>query len=675
MNCKSGLLTFIIGCLYAITTLAQDGAKIKYGKVSKEDFTVPPVAGDSGAHAIVLARIGSSRFESDGSWFRMVYKVHARIKIIDKNAYDLATVKITLHKGSSEEEKVQNLKASAYNLENGEVVETKMDSKNVFTDKQDKNIAVKKFAIPAVKEGTIIEYTYTVLSPYYQHLRSWDFQGPYPVRYSEYSVGIPEYFDYIQIPQGYEKFVFSKEQSRTTLTFRSEASNGYGGSAGSPSEVTTVTPSVMIYKWYLQNVPAMREEDFITTTDNYVNRIEFQLASINWPNRPPQPITNTWPKLMEELMKDENFGSALGNNNGFLGDVVDGLVKDAKTDEEKANAIYHWVRSNFTCTDHSGVWIFRTLKSIFNSKNGTVAEVNLLLVAMLKRAKLDARPVILSTRDNGHIYPFYPLLARFNYTIAGVRLDDRFVSLDASDPLLGFARLSPNCYNGPARIVDEGATGVSFEADSLREQKFTSVMLGKIENGMIEGSFQQRPTYFESYKVRKTVKEKNQEEFFDNIRKGFVGEVELANKEIEDLKTLESPVMVKFDFKIRLDNDQLIYINPMFTEANRSNIFKSAERKFPVEMNAVFDEIYSLNMELPEGYEIDELPKPAIAKYNEEEGIFQYLIQQQDNHIQLRSRVKLNKANFAPEDYPSLREFFDLVVKKQAEQIVLKKKK
>ncbi|SKA32236.1 Transglutaminase-like superfamily protein [Chitinophaga eiseniae] len=669
MNFRSGLLTFVLGCLCTIATLAQDAAKIKYGKISKEDFEVAAVAGDSGAHAIILSKIGSSRFESDGSGLRLVYKVHTRIKIIDKNAYDLATVKIGLYKGSSDEEKLQNLKAAAYNLENGKVVETKMESKNVFTDKQDKNMVVKKFAIPAVKEGSIIEYSYTVLSPYFQYLRAWDFQGEYPVRYSEYSVGIPEYFDYMQIPQGYEKFVFSKEQIRTTMSFRTNSH-----SAGQ-SDVITVTPSVTIYKWYLKDVPAIRDEDFITTTDNYINRMEFQLSSINWPNEPSKPVRSTWPKLMEELMKDENFGSALGNNNGFLGDVVDGLTKDAKTDAEKAAAIYHWVRSNFTCTERSGVWIFRSLKTIFNSKNGTTAEINLLLTAMLKRAKLDAYPVLLSTRDNGHIYPFYPLLSRFNYTITGVKLDDKFVSLDASDPLLGFSRLSPRCYNGPARIVDENANGVSYEADSLREQKFTSVMFGKIENGMMEGSFQQRPTYFESYKVRKIVQEKNQDEFFDKVRKGFVGEVELANKEVEDLKTLESPVMLKFDFKIKLDNDQMIYINPMFTENNRTNVFKSAERKFPVEMEAVYDEIYSMNMEVPEGYEVEELPKPAIAKYNEEEGLFQYLIQQQDGHIQLRSRVKLNKANFAPEDYPSLREFFDLVVKKQAEQIVLKKKK
>jgi hypothetical protein len=92
-------------------------------------------------------------------------------------------------------------------------------------------------------------------------------------------------------------------------------------------------------------------------------------------------------------------------------------------------------------------------------------------------------------------------------------------------------------------------------------------------------------------------------------------------------------------------------------------------------MNAVFDELYSFNMEVPEEYTVDELPKPAIANYNANEGLFQYLIQQQGSHIQLRCRIKLAKATFDPSDYTSLRDFFDLIVKKESEQIVLKRKK
>jgi hypothetical protein len=86
------------------------------------------------------------------------------------------------------------------------------------------------------------------------------------------------------------------------------------------------------------------------------------------------------------------------------------------------------------------------------------------------------------------------------------------------------------------------------------------------------------------------------------------------------------------------------------------------------------DETYVLNMEIPKGYTVEEVPKSVKVAFNEDEGFFEYLIQKSDESVMLRTRVKLNKANFAPEDYESLRAFFAFVVKKQGEQIVLKKK-
>lgn len=665
------ILTCLIGSLLSLLALAQEGGKMKFGKITKEEFTVKKFEQDTGAHAIVLAEIGSSVFESDGNDLRLVYKVHRRIKVVDKNGYDVATVEVPLFKSDTKEEKLLNLKAAAYNLENGEIVETKMDSKNVFSDKQDKAVMVKKFTLPAVKEGTIIEYAYSVASPYYSHLRDWEFQGDYPRLWSEYSVAIPEYFDYMLIPQGYEKYIEkTKTFGRSTFTFRNEEHGASG-----PSQMITVTPGITIYKWALKDVPAIHDESFITTTDNYINRVEFQLSAYNWPNQPRKPVQSTWEELMKDMMKDPEMAGALDNNNGFLGNTVEDLVKDAKTNKEKAQKIFTWVRDNFTCTGHRGVWLKRSLKTIFNAKNGDVAEINILLVAMLKKAGLFASPVLLSTRNNGYVYQFYPLYTRFNYVIAGVNLGDEYITLDASEPMLGFCKLPPSCYNGAARTVDDFATPVFLGADSLKEQKFTSVMLGKIENGMLNGTFMQRPTYFESYNVRTKIKEKSQDEYFKQIAKGYTGELELENKVVEDLTDLESPVMVKYEFKMQVGNEDVLYINPMLSEARKSNPFKSMERKFPVEMNSVSDEVYSFNMDVPEGYVVDELPKSTMANFNEHEGQFQYLIQQQENHIQLRCRIKLDKANFEPDDYSTLREFYDLIVKKEAEQIVLKKKK
>jgi hypothetical protein len=111
----------------------------------------------------------------------------------------------------------------------------------------------------------------------------------------------------------------------------------------------------------------------------------------------------------------------------------------------------------------------------------------------------------------------------------------------------------------------------------------------------------------------------------------------------------------------------------MFADAPKENPFKSAQRNYPIEMPYCIDRTYVMNMQVPQGYKVDELPKPARVTLNDNEGSFEYLIQQSGDNIQLRCRTKLNKANFEPEDYETLRNFFAFVVEKQGEQIVFKK--
>ncbi|MEO6537705.1 MAG: DUF3858 domain-containing protein, partial [Ferruginibacter sp.] len=132
------------------------------------------------------------------------------------------------------------------------------------------------------------------------------------------------------------------------------------------------------------------------------------------------------------------------------------------------------------------------------------------------------------------------------------------------------------------------------------------------------------------------------------------------------------------NYQLALGEDgqnDIIYFNPMLTESYTSNPFQSAERLYPVEMPFKIDEMYSLNMEIPQGYEVDELPKQTKANLNDGEGFFEYLITKSGDQINMRSHIKLEKATFLPEDYESIRGFYALIVKKQSEQIVLKKKK
>jgi hypothetical protein len=113
----------------------------------------------------------------------------------------------------------------------------------------------------------------------------------------------------------------------------------------------------------------------------------------------------------------------------------------------------------------------------------------------------------------------------------------------------------------------------------------------------------------------------------------------------------------------------------MFGEGYKENPFKSAQRFYPVEMPYTLDETYLLQLQVPEGYVVDELPQQIMVKLNEnDDGLFEYRLSESNGTISLRSRLRIKRSLFMPDEYNMLREFFDLVVKKHNEQIVFKKK-
>ena len=298
-----------------------------------------------------------------------------------------------------------------------------------------------------------------------------------------------------------------------------------------------------------------------------------------------------------------------------------------------------------------------------------------MLIAMLRKAGFDADPVMLSTRSHGYAYSNYPLLERFNYVVCRLETNDKIVYLDASRPL-GYGRLHWECYNGHARVINEEATPIEFLSDSLTERKVTSLMLSSNDKGELVGMLQQVPGYYESYDMRNGIKEKGLKEYIKEIEKDMPPDVAVKNYRIERLEILDEQVQVNYDISLGLDKKDIIYLDPMFGEGFTENPFVSENRTYPVEMPYAFDEVYVLRMNVPQGYEVSEMPVSTKVNFDEEgRSFFEYLVENADGVISLRSRVKMHRSYFLPDEYKILHDFFSLVVNKQNEKIVLKKMK
>jgi hypothetical protein len=660
-------------CLFLLPgmkSFEQPVSTARFGKITPEDFQDNVYSIDSNAAAVVIADIGSSEIEANPrGGYTLRFSTYRRAHVLHRAGYDIGDVQISLYTDGKATEELLSLKASTYNLENGKVVETKLDVKNaLFTDRINRNNVVRRFTLPGLKEGSIIEYQYTITSDFLFNLQPWEFQGDYPHLWSEYSVAIPEFYYYVTLWQGYQSF-FVKEQKEKVNNFSHTEDGGTG-----PSMKTNFRASVTEYRWVMKDVPALREENYTSTLRNHIARIEFQLAEVR-PPFPPKNIMGTWTEACDQLLKDENFGGSLSRDNPWLNDVMKTILDSTRNDNRKAEKIYAYVRDHLTCTNRNARMLDQPLKNVLKNGRGNVAEINLLLVAMLRKAGLDADPVLLSTRGHGYTYEMYPLLDRFNYVIAQLALRDQVVYLDASETALGFGKLDYDCYNGHARVVNPEATAIEFNPDSLVEKSMTSVYVVSNERGEPQGNILLSPGYYESLRLRDKIREKGKQALINDFRKTQGIGLEVSEVSVDSLDKNDDPLSIRLDFGWKQEPGNLVYLDPMFGAGIRENPFKAKERFYPVEMPYTIDQTYLLQMEIPPGYTIEELPQQAIIKLNENgDGLFEYRINEANGILSLRSRLRIKRSYFLPEEYRTLREFFDLVVKKHNEQVVFRKK-
>jgi hypothetical protein len=664
-------------CLQQNDCTAQDKSKNQIAIPAPADFAIrtSPIV-DSNTNAIILSDIGSIHFTGNNrNWFSHVFTRKTRIKILNKKAFDLVTIKIPLYTRDEDAEKLDNVAASTFNLEDGKVVETRLDKKEIFQDREDKNHIEAKFTMPAVKEGSIIEYIYTVTSDYNFSLPTWEFQSiEYPCLWSEYEVTIPQVLFYVFVKQGVHGYVLDKGETGHE-SYQVTGKTDGGGLVGDQPDRYFVNANTIKHRWAIKDIPAFHVENYLSTPRNYIDKLEFQLAK-TYNGEETSDVMHTWKKANEELLKASDFGLPLREDNEWLQEYADKATTNIAGPLDNAKAIYYYVTSHFTCNNHYNKYIKTTLRDVIKKNSGTVGDINLLLIALLKLKGITADPVILSTREYGFNLVKYPILERLNYVIARVSLPGKIYYLDAAHPQLGFGQLPDDCYNGHARIISEKDSGsVYFEADSLLERKATMVLISEGANGTLEGSYQSTLGLQESYNTREKVSAIGEKEYFKNIQTSYGEDLDISNGTLDSLKRREDPITLRYEFRLKqTPGSPLIYLNPLFADGWRQNPFTAAERKYPVEMPYAMDDLYNFNMQIPDGYVVDELPKSAKVALNGDQGLFEYLIGQQDGMVQMRCHMKLNKAYFPAEDYSSLRDFFRYVVKKESEQIVLKKK-
>ena len=222
----------LITLVASIATLSSFAQDVKFGKVTKQDFEKTKSTIQTDAPAEVLHADGNYKisFNTNQGGVEQTKKVYYRMIVFDKDKTpnDVLKIEIPLYKGNSstDTDKVLSLKAVTYNLENGKVVEQKVEKKDIFTEKVHRFLDKQTFTFPNVKNGSILEYTYEVLSPFISQTDTWYFQNSIPVLTSNFTLQSQEYFNYQQDLRGGFAPKVTKDSKEDTFTSTSFGQRG-----------------------------------------------------------------------------------------------------------------------------------------------------------------------------------------------------------------------------------------------------------------------------------------------------------------------------------------------------------------------------------------------------------------------------------------------------------------
>ncbi len=658
---------------------------VKFGKIEIQELQKMIYEIDSSANAVILSDYGFSQFiyadtkvssktESHSKGFQLKFIRHIRIKILNNKAYHWADFSIPLYRRGISNEAIVFLKAVTYNLEDGKIIKDKLSKNDAIYEDVDEHWQKAIFTLPNVKEGSIIEVRYIIVSDFLFNLPDWQFQYSIPVIRSEYQVFIPEYFHYNQTQKGYIpiKTESDTRNNQITITYTQEAEGAGVKESTYTSDYDYIDRT---FSYLAENVEAFPAEKYLTTSENYLSRIEFELASTQYPNSKRKNYTDTWESINELLLKDEDFGKRISRT-VFIKDETEAFSQLYPDPVQRMEAIFSFVKSKMMWNGKYSKYTSEPLRRIYEAGTGNIADINLLLTCMLKESGIESSPVILSTRENGIIFPSHASITQINYVISSANIDGQLYLMDASDPHSTINLLPPKCLNGRGRIVNE-STGLWVDLSNNQPYSVSKKYnLDLDKEGKFIGTYTNVYSEYAAYRIRNKFKSfTGESEYIESLEEDVVN-LDLSDYSIANIDSLDQPV--RESYKCELTNcsemaGDLILFTPLFYEKTTDNPFKLKERKYPVEFNYPITEKIVLTITIPEGYTVEAYPEPLGIALPEKAAKFIYNISILNNTIICSSTFQINKTIFLPEEYSDLKEFYNLVVAKQAEQIIIKK--
>lgn len=647
-------LTIVLLILIRLTIQGQIFPK-EFGKISKEEIELKQYSKNKDAEAIVLYDIAKSYFARTENSFDLVFERTTRIKILSEAGIKWAEVEIPFYQEGSIYERVYDIEAFSYNYENGGIIKSAFNKSNTYNEKINNSWNVKKLAIPNVKEGTIIEYRYKINSQYKFNLRDWEFQWKIPVVYSEYEVSMIPFYEYSWLLQGANKF-----DSQTSYVDK-----------GISRQFGSVTFEDMVHTYTMKDVPAFDNEEFITSSNDYIIKLDFQLSRINQLDGSKVDILTTWEDMNKGLLNHKDFNKYAQKSEKFASKLLNTESIKFNNDKEKFDHVIEYVKINYNWDKNYGKYASKSPGKFVEQKYGNCADINLFTIGLLNASGIEAKPVLISTRENGKIKYDYPYAHFFNYVIILANVDGNNVLTDATGILSLNNRIPSRCINDKGLVIQKDKVEwIGLECLFPSEMK-TDIQIEVLDNEHINSIISTSATEYDALYYRN-----NYADDIENIKKKiettdyFIIDTSII---VQNQLNVKEPYILTYKQKSTPEIiNEKIYLSPMLGQVISDNPLKQKERAYPIDMTYPKKRTFNSKILIPEGFKVDYLPSGQTI--NNELFELTYSVNSDDRQIIIIFDYYFKETVYSAHDYSKIKSYFNEIVKKGNEKIIFSKK-
>ncbi|WP_034043242.1 transglutaminase domain-containing protein [Wocania ichthyoenteri] len=654
-------------------SIAQD---YKFGKVSKEELQEKYNPLDSSASATYLYKYRKTFFEHQKEkGFQLITEVHERVKIYNKEGFDYATKAINLYKSGSHQENARGLKAYTYNLVDGTIEDTKLKKDGIFKTEKSKYHNETKFTMPNIKEGSVVEYEYKIISPFYSNVDEFRLQHAIPIKKLEAQFQAPEYYNFKVNMKGFLQVIPKIENKRDKLQYKNKVpiSENKALDASTHYRSGEIEFTKIVSSYSLENIPALKEEPYVNNINNYRSSVKYELSYVKMPQSTIEYYSTTWEDVVKTIYKSSSFGAEL-DKSGYYEDDIDALISAVSDPKARVALIFDFVKSRVKWNTYYGKYTSGGVRKAYKEQVGNVAEINLMLTSMLRYAGLEANPVLVSTRQNG--IPLFPTREGYNYVVSCVELPTGHVLLDATNKYGSPNILPYRTLNWEGRIIKKDGTSSLINLYPSENSKTSILMMADLsEEGDLEGNFRSVKTNHKALSYRERYNNANEDDFLEQLENKHDG-LEISDFKVANAVELSKPVMESYKFFKESQADIIgdkIYFSPLFFLRTKENPFKLEKREFPVDFGYPSSSTYRITINLPEGYKVESIPEGTALVLPDDLGMFKYILSQKGSTIQLLIDAKMNTSIISPLYYETLKAYFKQLIEKENEQIVLTK--